>query len=263
MSKAGVPVVRQMPYAASVRSRIDLDRPGGASPPISCIMASRGFAFPARHAIECFQRQTYDKRELIIVTAALDCEVKALVADLGDPRIRLLEAPSAATVGDLRNAGIAKADGELICVWDDDDLSHPERLKWQLAGLKQAGGDACFLSRLILWWPARAALAISAKWTWENTMLAKKSFLPPYPSQYRGGDTVMVETLRASSYLVLMEHPTAYCYVRHGSNLWGDEHFERLFRTSIRLAEGDSYEREMALLGSWMPTAAYRTELGS
>jgi glycosyltransferase involved in cell wall biosynthesis len=250
-----------MPYAAPIRSMIDLDRPIAVSPLISCIMASRGFAFPARHAIECFRRQTYQNRELIIVSAVVDCEVKAMIAGLRDSRIRFLEAPMAGTVGDLRNAGIAQASGELICVWDDDDLSHPERLRWQLAALKQAGGDACFLSRLLLWWPERASLAVSGSWTWENTMLAKKSFLPPYPSVHRGGDTLLVRALRKSSYIVLMEHPLAYCYIRHGSNLWGDDHFGRLFRASLRVADGDNYQREIGLLSRCMPTAAYRDDL--
>jgi len=157
--------VREAPGAPQVTGVVDISRPPSGSL-ISCIMPTRGFAFPARLAIDCFCNQTYPNRELVIVSATVDSEVKALVAQLRDPRIRMIEAPDAQTVGALRNAAIAEAEGDLISIWDDDDLSHADRLWWQSTGLDQVDGDACFLSNVILWWPARTRLAISSTlWT--------------------------------------------------------------------------------------------------
>src|SRR6185369_8010828 len=73
-----------------------------AGPLISCLMVTRGGRFPAAFAIECFRRQNYADRELVIVCDTPGSAVAALVAELGDPRIRYIEA-TAAPLGALRN----------------------------------------------------------------------------------------------------------------------------------------------------------------
>jgi len=260
MTGKSVRFVRETPFGPDVRGVVDVER-GPEDAHISCIMPTRGRAFPARLAIACFQNQTYSNRELVVVTAAKNSEVKALVAELDDPRIRFIEAPGAETVGDLRNCAIPQAAGDLIAVWDDDDLSHPYRLQWQYAGLRQGKGDACFLSHVILWWPARAWLTSSSTRRWENTMLVKASVLPPYPGIRRGGDTILVETLKASNHLVTMLMPFGYCYINHGANIWGDAHFERLFRSASHLVRPDEYENQLAFLSKSMPLLDYRDGL--
>ncbi|MGI4936004.1 MAG: hypothetical protein ACRYF5_04550, partial [Janthinobacterium lividum] len=46
-----------------------------AGPLISCVMVSRGHRYPAAFAIDCYRRQTYANRELIIVSASLEEEL--------------------------------------------------------------------------------------------------------------------------------------------------------------------------------------------
>jgi len=260
MTQPPAKYIRETPGAANGNGTVDLDR-CDEDARISCIMATRGRAFPALHAIACFQSQTYRNRELIVISASMECEVKALVAELNDPRIRFLEYPVADTVGDLRNAAIAEATGDLIAIWDDDDLSDPDRLRWQAAALQQARGDACFLAFVVLWWPSRLRLAHSACRRWENTMLARKAVLPPYSAVRRGGDTMLVETLKASSNLVTIEKLFGYCYIKHDSNLWGDDHFDRLFRDGSAEVSPTDYEQQLAILSERMPLLAYRNGL--
>ena len=250
--------VREAPCAPQVTGAVDISRPPSDSL-ISCIMPTRGFAFPARLAIDCFCNQTYPNRELVIVSATVDSEVKALVAQLRDPRIRMIEAPDAQTVGALRNAAIAEAEGDLISIWDDDDLSHADRLWWQSTGLDQVDGDACFLSNVILWWPARTRLAISSTRRWEGTMLAKRRFLPSYPDMDRGEDSILVDRLKVSAVTVRLERPMAYCYVRHGNNVWDGDHFDYLLDTSSQLVAPEAYADSLRHLAKWMPIDAYRT----
>jgi glycosyltransferase involved in cell wall biosynthesis len=227
-------------------------------PLISCIMASRGNPYPAGLAIDCFRRQSYAERELVIITAATDGALRDLVETLADPAIRLIQADAGAKVGDLRNAAIAESDGDLLCIWDDDDLSHPDRLALQYRAMRDARAQGCFLARVLLWWPARQMLAVSCLRTWENTMLVERSRFPSYPGdQPRGEDTYVAEALRTSHRLILHDVPEAYCYVAHGDNLWHEEHFEMLFRVASRSFNGAAYTELLAGLSAALPIADY------
>ncbi|TVV75135.1 glycosyltransferase family 2 protein [Sphingomonas solaris] len=222
---------------------------------ISCIMASRGAAFPARLAIECYRRQSWADRELIVVSADRNAAVAGLVAALGDPSIRFIAAPPDTPVGPLRNLGIAAATGELIAVWDDDDLCHPERLAWQHEAMAARDAVACMIGRVLLWWPERRRLAAGAWRTWENSLLARRDAMPAYSARPRGSDTEVVDTLRALGPPALVERLDAYLYVVHGGNLWGADHFEMLFANAAELAPAD-YDAAIAALGRHMPLTA-------
>lgn len=245
------------------RKTIDLDAPLSATPFISCIMATRGKAFPAKHAIECFRRQSYPERELVIVCASAGSEVEAMAGRIADPHIRFIHAPEAASVGALRNAAIAEARGELVCVWDDDDLSHSARLKWQLAGLVAAQCEACYLGRILLWQPHRKRIAVSAIRAWENTMLARKAILPAYTGEQTGSDTILTEELIARHGVVTVDQPIGYCYVAHGANLWNEAHFDMLFSHAQSVAEGEGYANDIELLSQVMPIGEYADALAA
>ena len=226
---------------------------------ISCIMASRGAAFPARLAIDCYRQQTYPDRELIVVSAHPAPAVAGLIAQLGDPSIRFVAAPPDTPVGLLRNQGIAAATGALACVWDDDDLSHPQRLQWQYDAIIAQRGSACVIGRVLLWWPKRRRLAFGVRRTWENTLLARRATMPAYSDKRRGSDTAVLDALLAQGAMAVAEQPDAYIYVVHGDNLWGDEHFEMLFGHGHEIAPA-AYAATLARLGRAMPIEAYRRD---
>jgi glycosyltransferase involved in cell wall biosynthesis len=250
---------------AAARSIPPGDIPVAARRPlISCIMASRGRPYPARLAIDCYRRQSYAPRELIIATAAEDGRLGAEIAAIGDPSIRLLQVKSGATVGGLRNAAIAASSGQLLAIWDDDDLSHPERLAVQHQAMLASKAQGCFLARVLLWWPERQMLAVSCPRTWENSMLVERENFPAYPgNQPRGEDTLVATALRGSHRLVLHDVPEAYCYVAHGDNLWHAEHFEMLFRVASRRFTGAAYEGALSALSADMPMVDYAAGLPS
>lgn len=86
-------------------------------PLISCIMPTTPQrAHFAAEAIECYARQTYPVKELLI--------------DSGE-----------GTIGAKRNRLISAANGQIIAHWDDDDLSSPDRLSSQCAHLLHTGAE--------------------------------------------------------------------------------------------------------------------------
>jgi glycosyltransferase involved in cell wall biosynthesis len=226
-------------------------------PLISCLMVTRGGIVPARFAIEAYRRQTYSPRELVIVCDQAATALRSHIDTVGDPSIRFVEAATS-TLGDLRNASIAAASGELVAQWDDDDLYHPQRLELQAIALASAPHAAAhFLSRWFLWWPTRRLLAVSARRIWEGTMLARRSLLPPYPSLSRGEDSIVVKRLFASHPNVESDVPEVYCYVVHGRNCWDEGHFDELFRCATRRFEGEAYDVQLSLLARVLPVHAY------
>jgi glycosyltransferase involved in cell wall biosynthesis len=56
-----------------------------------------------------------------------------------DERIRYLHIGGNQTIGSLRNIGSGEARGQVICSWDDDDWSHPERVRDQVSRLIESG----------------------------------------------------------------------------------------------------------------------------
>src|SRR5262249_59470665 len=130
---------------------LSLQRTGYTStlaPLVSCLMLSRGERFPALHAIECFQRQTYPHRELVVVIDRPKGTLAEHIAELDDSRIRVVTSTEERALGQLRNLAVASAQGEYVCNWDDDDLSAPDRIQAQLDALHAHDAAACVLRRL-------------------------------------------------------------------------------------------------------------------
>lgn len=227
------------------------------SPLISCLMVSRGNHFPAHLAIECYRRQTYPNRELVIVCAQPNSPVSTLVAVLNDPSIRYVEC-SARPLGELRNLSVAEARGTLLCTWDDDDLYHPRRLELQAQDL---GDDfaADFLSRILIWWPERRLLAITSQRAWENSMLVRREALPRYPSLGFGEDSHVVAKLESRHQTIYSDRPELYCYIIHAENTCDTAHFEQIFEAAEWIYS--DYENQLAYFSADYPLKWYSDEL--
>ena len=103
------------------------------NPLITAIMpttASRLRYLPG--AFRCFLSQTYENKELVIVS---EDSIEAHIPD--HPAIRFVKIDGPATVGHKRNVACENAAGEVVVHWDDDDWSAPERMATQLAVLKR------------------------------------------------------------------------------------------------------------------------------
>src|SRR5262249_11837155 len=102
---------------------------------VSCLMITRASrALRAKCALACFDRQSYADRELLVVSdEALDWPLPRRALHVHVPNVHLL--------GDLRNASVARANGEFVAQGDDDDWHHPERLERQIAVLRDGRVD--------------------------------------------------------------------------------------------------------------------------
>lgn len=245
-------------------------------PLISCLMVTRGRARMLNLAIDCFARQTYPNRELVIV-----CDSPALPQDdpleraihaAECPNIRLIRVeggnapggqqsggqPGGLTLGELRNIAVDHAAGLYVCQWDDDDLYDPWRLEMQQRVLAAAGAHACMLGRWMIWWPAEDRLAVSCERDWEGSLLCEKAAMPRYPALRRGEDTPVVEQLRRSARIVRMDLPRLYTYVVHGGNTFDPGHFETHWQTAAARFSGERCRAVLEEMAKRLPVEQYR-----
>lgn len=89
------------------------------SPLVSCLTATYGRFSVLQEALDCFLKQDYKNKELII----LNNHPEPIRCNL--PQVVVINDPGHPTLGDCRNALLELASGELLRTWDDDDLYLP------------------------------------------------------------------------------------------------------------------------------------------
>jgi glycosyltransferase involved in cell wall biosynthesis len=93
----------------------------------------------ALQALGCFLAQTYEPKELLIFDDATE---RSFPQDLDwGPAIKYFADPDNMHCPQKRNRVNQMAAGEIICHFDDDDLSHPLRLEDQYRRLIASGGE--------------------------------------------------------------------------------------------------------------------------
>jgi glycosyltransferase involved in cell wall biosynthesis len=239
-------------------SRVTPDRlfaidAAATGPLVSCLMVTRGDLARVTASISCFRKQTYRNKELVIVCGATTAALRRLAEESGDD-VRLIPAAEGLSLGLLRNISVEGARGEIICVWDDDDIFGTHRLARGVGALRQARADAVFVRQLCLWSPARRTLSLSGTRVWEGSMLAFRAGLPRYPDAARSEDTTLVEAMLHTRTLALLDDPLSYCYCIHGQNTYDAQHFEGILGdASLRL----SYGKGLAALSAFFAFAEH------
>lgn len=103
---------------------------------VSAIMPTRGRAEWARQALEFFLAQTYPEKELIILDDSDDPSFP-VAPDM--PGVTYRRTEMRCNIPVKRNACCEMARGEIICHFDSDDYSAPERMADQVALIEQSG----------------------------------------------------------------------------------------------------------------------------
>jgi len=112
----------------------EVDKPRGVLVSAICPTFNRRKYIP--QAIACFQAQTYENKELVIVDdGSQSCSD---LVPIDDARIRYFHLDGKHTTGEKRNICCAKSNGEIIVHWDDDDWSAPTRIADQVERLKDS-----------------------------------------------------------------------------------------------------------------------------
>ena len=181
-------------------------------------------------AIDCFTRQTHPKRELIAVTADQDMafreQLQQKAAETNGMIVEL--APIGTPLGELRNLTIHRATGEYLVQWDDDDLSAPGRMEWQLGKMIETGARVSYLREFV-----HHFLTDGRRTTchWHNglpgTVMFHQSVAVEYDKSLNSTeDSHFKEEIRKRGIpLALLDNdPNLYTYRFHGDNTWSWTH---------------------------------------
>lgn len=218
----------------------------------------------AEQAIQSFAAQRWARRELVIVTdgpAAAREALASYVRVMGIADVRfVVPADAGLPLGALRNLALASADGDVVCQWDDDDCSHPERLGRQLAVMTARGARAAFLSDHLQWIEPDRELAW-IDWTTGGRVRGHRAMAPgtlmafrDAPLRYpedgpmarRGEDSALLNSLyREVPITALAEEGYLYLYRYHGTNTFPESHHRRM--SSFGLPRATLIERRAAL----------------
>lgn len=222
------------------------DPQAGDALTVSCLMVTRDRVALAKRAIRCYASQTHPILELVVVNDGDErCRLalERYVAELDLPGVRFVHpATDDLPLGELRNVSMAAASGDVWCQWDDDDCSHPDRIRLQLAEMLRKDARACFLTDHLQYLQDDEAL-VWVDWTLGGRsgreqllpgtllMYADDRFRYPEagPFARRGEDTELL-------YQLCDTVPVAaavgvgylYLYTFHGRNTFDRDHHYRL-----------------------------------
>jgi glycosyltransferase involved in cell wall biosynthesis len=107
---------------------------------VSVIIPAYNDAATVERTVSSVLNQTYSDLEVLVVDDGSTDHTAALVQRMADVdnRIRLLQKPNGG-LASARNYGIAHAAGEFIAPIDADDLWHPEKIRKQMAVMRDRG----------------------------------------------------------------------------------------------------------------------------
>ncbi|MEB8389456.1 glycosyltransferase family 2 protein [Rhodobacteraceae bacterium KMM 6894] len=106
------------------------------APAVSVVLPTFNRAHCLPGAMTSVLDQSFKDLELLIVDDASTEDIKAVVTEINDPRIRYLRLERNSGAAAARNVGLAKALGNYIAFQDSDDIWLPGKLAKQLELLK-------------------------------------------------------------------------------------------------------------------------------
>src|SRR5947209_12052266 len=153
------------------------DQKHNSMPLVSCLMVCHDNTRFAEFSVQCYLRQNYSNRELIVLYISPDPQFEASLKRFDHAGVKLVGVRHGFSLGELRNVSVAHAKGELLCQWDAADLYDPSRLDLSIRALLATKADASFSSRVLLWSPGLGVVAVSQRRIWKASMLIWRSVL--------------------------------------------------------------------------------------
>ena len=206
-------------------------------PKVSCLTVTADRKHLMKRAIRCFQNQTYENKELVIVDDG-DQDLSDILSSLPSGQINYvkLEKKPENTLGKLRNRSLEEADGDFLVQWDDDDWYHPERISTQAQTLMD-GYDACCLSGALMHLDEEPYIHHPYVGYLPDgipgSIMHRADSDIRYPHTRRAEDTEYLNDWMEKRYMQLPDdysHLFIRCY--HGNNTWEKDHFLRRVRNN-------------------------------
>jgi glycosyltransferase involved in cell wall biosynthesis len=213
------------------------EQPNDQQPKVSCLMVTANRKQLMRRSIRCFQNQTYQNKEMVVIDDG-EQDLDEVLQDLSASELKYikLDKDPENTLGKLRNRSLKEATGDYLVQWDDDDWYHPDRISIQAETLSE-GYDACCLSSALMHLdeepymnhPYVGQLPEGIP----GSIMHKADADIRYPHTRRAEDTVYLKQWMDRRYHQLTDsysHLFIRCY--HGANTWEKEHFLRRVRNN-------------------------------
>jgi glycosyltransferase involved in cell wall biosynthesis len=223
-----------------------------------------------QRSVECFNRQTFRPRELVIVhtgDSAFDRFIRDLTETGCDDAVLVVPASADHRLGELRNLSVAHAQHEFVSQWDDDDLHHPEFLERQHACLLEQDADFCFLTdqwhyfenRGFVFWDDWSS-ALAPMDLIEGTLFGSREKMPSYPDIAIGEDTPLVREIVQTGLKVarLPGMGSLLMYTWHGANAWNFEH--HLAISQVRRIGEDALRARIGVIEAALAGYPLRTD---
>lgn len=205
------------------------------TPLISSICVTSNRPLLLQRALACFERQGYPNKEIVIsypVSDLLTRDIVNQIESISDIRIVKIERPGEENLGTARNHAVEAANGEYVCIWDDDDWYNHDRLERQYNAIKNTVFKACVLMNVLLYdYESKEGFHSSYR-HWEGTLLCERETLLKglYLDKEKGEDTALIYFLSSNNVLFhIMDAAHLYIYIYHGNNTWGESHFNSYF----------------------------------
>jgi glycosyltransferase involved in cell wall biosynthesis len=199
-------------------------------PLVSCIMPTFNRRAFVPQALEYFRRQDYPNRELIIIDDGND-PVGDLARDV--PGVQYFHLPARKSIGAKRNLACARARGEIIAHWDDDDWYSSDRLRYQVMPIIAGTADMTGLENAFVlqlpggeFWTTNSQLhrQLFVGNVHGGTLVYRKELLTQglrYPEINLAEDAYLLHyAVRRGMRLTRLANPGVFVYVRHGRNAW-------------------------------------------
>jgi glycosyltransferase involved in cell wall biosynthesis len=212
---------------------------------ISCVMVTAGRPHLIERSLDCYIRQTYPHKELVVLTQGspeTNAVIRSIIQRKNRPDIKLHEAPQSLSLGGMRNLSIELTHGSVICQWDDDDLSHSSRLWRQYRSLRGDDTIATAYQEHLKWFEDTDEI-YWVDWSIETeedrrylhgtAMFRKKAFTdchnllyPEYGNQsQKEEDWNAIQKLLKHGKMKGIREGCQYIYTFHGNNIyWRDHH---------------------------------------
>lgn len=206
---------------------------------VSCLMVTANRPHFVKRAIELFEKQTHENRELVIIDDG-EIDVSHIVENSSVShliRYYPLSCESRLSLGELRNKSIDVADGEWCIQWDDDEWYHPSRIAEQLTQAKATGSGSSALKWTLMHIDdsseigTRLFRADSGIAT-PGTLLFRRDAGATYRPLARNEDGLFMRDIKNRVGLTSLNEDSSHLFVRvfHGGNTWDVNHFLRRLR---------------------------------
>jgi len=203
-------------------------------PLISCICIANGKPAFFDKAFECFEKQNYPNKEIVIAYYKKDYHTQSLIdrfINSNDFKIIGLPFCSKDSSDDIMKQAILKSTGFYICNWDEDSWHHESRLSYQYNSMQIVGErfQASILSRIWIHDYHNSQSYLSTSEWWPETLLCRKEVLLANSNGQNGiaNSIALIHSLSVKKILYPIDKmPSLYIKAYHNEDIAStlDEH---------------------------------------